>query len=121
MTTANTELVERFKAEASRAGAVVYEAKGTKDAGNYVLKLAKERNVKHAVKSKSKVADKLSLRERFEKAGIEVKETDIEEWIAQLAGKKPTGRKTIEQVTELVSKAAGKDIRRCLKRFGTAR
>jgi len=110
MAAANTELIEKFKAEASRAGAIVYEAVGAKDASNYVLKLAQERNVKHAVKSKSKVADKLNLRERLEKAGIEVKETDLEEWITQLAGKKPAGRKTIKQMTELISKATGKKL-----------
>ena len=110
MAATNTELIEKFKAEASRAGALVYEATGAEDASNYVLKLAQERNMKHAVKSKSKVADKLNLRERLEKAGIEVKETDTEEWIAQLAGKKSTGKKTIEQMTELISKATGKKL-----------
>src|SRR4030042_1572700 len=110
MVAANTELIEKFKAEASRAGAMVYEAVDAKDASNYALKLAQERNVKHAVKSKSKMADKISLRERFEKAGIEVKETDLEEWIAQLAGKKQAGRKTIKQMADLISKATGKKL-----------
>ncbi len=41
-----TELVEQFKAEASRAGAVVYEASSAEDANNYILKLAQERDVK---------------------------------------------------------------------------
>jgi len=110
MAAANTELVEQFKAESSRAGAAVYEATGAEDASNYVLKLAQERDVKYAVKSKSKLADKLSLRERLEKTGIEVKETDLEEWITQLASKKSAGRKTIEQVAELISKATGKEL-----------
>lgn len=110
MVAANTEVMEKFKAEASRAGALVYEAVDAKDANNYVLKLAQKHKVKHAVKSKSKVADKLNLRERLEKAGIEVKETDTEEWIAQLAGKKSTGKKTIEQMTELISRATGKKL-----------
>ena len=110
MVAANTELIEKFKAEASRAGAMMYEAVGAKDASNYALKLAQEHNVKHVVKSKSKMADKISLRERFEKAGIEVKETDLEEWIAQLAGKKQAGRKTIKQMADLISEATGKKL-----------
>ncbi|MBN2463401.1 MAG: lactate utilization protein [Dehalococcoidia bacterium] len=110
MAAANKELIEKFKAEASRAGAVVYEPTGTEDTSNYLLKLAQERNVKHAVKSKSKMADKLNLRERLEKVGIEVKETDLEEWITQLAGKNPDGQKTIEQVAKLISKATGKKL-----------
>jgi len=110
MAAANTELVEQFKAESSRACAAVYEATSVDDASDYVLKLAQERDVKHAVKSKSKLADKLRLRERLEKTGIEVKETDLEEWIAQLGRKKPTGQKTLEQITELISKAIGKKL-----------
>ena len=110
MAAANKELIEKFKAEASRAGALVYEATGAEDASNYLLKLVQDQNVQHAVKSKSKVADELNLRERLEKNGIEVKETDIEKWITQLAGEKPPGRKTIEQVAELISKATGKKL-----------
>jgi L-lactate utilization protein LutB len=105
-----TELVEQFKAEASRAGAVVYEASSAEDANNYILKLAQERDVKHAVKSESKVADEIKLRKHLEKAGIEVKEADLKEWIAQLAGEKSTGRKTIGQVEKLISKATGKKL-----------
>jgi L-lactate dehydrogenase complex protein LldF len=101
---------ERFKAEAGSAGAVVYEASSAEDASNYILKLAQERHVKNAVKSKSKVADKIKLRKHLEKAGIEVKEADLKEWMAQLAGEKPTGRKTIGQVEKLISKATGKKL-----------
>ena len=110
MAAAKKEFVEKFKAEASRAGALAYEAADAKEANNYVLKLAQEHKVKHAVKSKSKVADKLNLRERLEKVGIEVNETDLEEWITQLVGKKQAGQKTIKQITELISKATGKKL-----------
>jgi L-lactate dehydrogenase complex protein LldF len=110
MGTQITGLVEQFTAEASRAGALVYQASSTKDTINYVLKLAQERNVKNAVKSKSKVADTIKLRKHLEKAGIEVKEADFEEWLAQLAGEKPTGQKTIRQVGELISRAVGQKL-----------
>ncbi|OGN91924.1 MAG: hypothetical protein A2Z75_00910 [Chloroflexi bacterium RBG_13_50_10] len=110
MIAANIELIEQFKTEAARAGFVVYEASGVEDANNYMLKLAQERDVKHAVKSKSRMADKLGFRQRFEKAGIEVKETDLKDWIAQLTGGKATGRQSIEQVAKLISKATGKKL-----------
>jgi L-lactate utilization protein LutB len=110
MTEANIKLIEQFKAEASRAGAVVYEALSAEDARKYVLKLAQERNVKNAVKSESEVADEIKLRKHLEKAGIEVKEADLREWITQLAGEKSAGRKTIGQVEKLVSKATGKKL-----------
>jgi len=107
----NIELTEKFRAEATRAGFVLYEARGAEDANNHVLNMAQERDVKHAVKSKSRLADKLSLMEHLKKAGIGVIEADLEEWIAQLAGKKPTGKETIEQVAELISKATGEKLR----------
>ena len=107
----NVEVIEQFKVEASRAGFVLYEARGAEDAKNHVLNLARERDVKHAVKSKSRLADKLSLMKHLKKAGIGVTEADLEEWVAQLAGKEPTGRETIEQVAELVSKATGEKLK----------
>ena len=110
MAAANTETIEQFKTEAVGAGAIVYEASGAKDAINYVLRLSEEHNVRHAVKSKSKLADKLNLRGQLEKAGIKVKETDLEEWITQLAGKKSTGQETIEQIAELISKTTDKKL-----------
>ena len=63
------ELVEQFKADATRTGAVVYEAESAADARDYVLKLAQERGVRHVVKSKSAVAEEIGLRESLENAG----------------------------------------------------
>jgi L-lactate dehydrogenase complex protein LldF len=110
MVTQVTVLIEQFKVEAHRAGAVVYQASSIEDARNYVLKMAQERDVKNAVKSKSKVADEIKLRKHLEKVGIDVQEADLEEWLAQLAGEKQTKRETIGQVEKLISKAAGKKI-----------
>lgn len=116
MTTGAAELVEQFKTEATGAGAVVYEAKDAADANTYVRQLAQEHGVKHVVKSKSVLAEEIGLREHLENAGIEVKETDLGEWIAQLAGEKSayaaglTSHKTIEQVAELISGATGEEL-----------
>jgi L-lactate dehydrogenase complex protein LldF len=110
MQTKIDELVTRFKAEAHRAGSVVYEATSALDACIYVLKLARERDVKNAVKSKSQVADAIKLRDNLQKAGIEVIETDLKEWLAQLASGRLTGHKTIGQVEKLISKATGQKL-----------
>jgi len=111
MAVTKTELIEQFKAEASRAGAVVFEAKDAEDANSYVLKLAQERDLKHVAKSKSALANDIGLRRHLNKAHIELRETDLGEWIAQIAGGKPSGRKTIEQVAQLISKATGKKLK----------
>jgi iron-sulfur cluster protein len=110
------ELVEQFKLHATRAGAVVYEAEDAEDACEYVLKLAQERGVKRIVKSKSMLGEEIELREHLENAGIGVTETDIGEWIVQLAGERPAHlvgpavHKTIEQVAELISKETGQEL-----------
>jgi len=110
------QLVEQFKTEATKAGAVVYEAKDAEDANSYVLKLAQERNVKHIVKSKSMLTEEIGVREYLENTGIEVKETDLGEWLVQLAGERPAHmvgpaiHKTVERVAELLSKATGEKL-----------
>jgi len=109
-------LVEQFKARAAKAGAVVYEAKDAGDAAGYVLKLARERSVKRVVKSKSMVTEEIELNRCLEHAGIAVRETDLGEYIVQLAGERPshlTGpaiHKTVEQVAELFSRAIGEKL-----------
>jgi iron-sulfur cluster protein len=110
------ELVQQFKAAATKAGAIVYEASDAEDANRYVLKLAREKNVRSIVKSKSMLTEELELRERLEEGGITVTETDIGEWIVQLAGEKPAHivgpavHKTIQQIAELFSKETGQEL-----------
>jgi iron-sulfur cluster protein len=106
-------LVEQFKSQAVKAGTIVYEAEDAEDACNYVLQLAREHGVKRIVKSKSMLGEEIELREHLEKAGVTVTETDIGEWLIQLAGERPAHlvgpavHKTIEQVAELISKVTG--------------
>jgi L-lactate dehydrogenase complex protein LldF len=110
MRTKVEELVDCFKGEAHRAGSVIYEATSASDACDYILKLGRERDVKNAVKSQSKIADAIKLRENLQKAGIEVIEADLKGWLAQLAGGKLTGHKTIGQMEKLISKATGQKL-----------
>jgi L-lactate utilization protein LutB len=80
--TSTPELVQQFKSVASNVGAEVYEAKNAEDTNNYVVKLAREHNVKRVVKSKAVVATEIGLNKHLKNAGFEVTETDIEQWIA---------------------------------------
>jgi len=102
------ELIEQFMAEARMAGATVYEAKSTDEANDYILKLAQEHQAKRVVKTKSALAKDLGLRDYLAKAGLEVTETDLGDWLAQLAGEKalnpaeaqailPTARRALRQ------------------------
>jgi L-lactate utilization protein LutB len=84
------ELVDRFKAEAERVGVVVYEAKDAADANDYITRLSKDNGVKLAVKSKSMLTEEICLNPALEASGIKVVETDLGEWIIQLAGERPS-------------------------------
>lgn len=109
-------LFTRFKQEAEKVGAVVHEARDGADAAEIVRKLAEERGVKLIVKSKSMLTEEIELNRRLIDYGLEVVETDLGEWIIQLAGEKPSHftapamHKTREQVAELFSKITGEDL-----------
>jgi L-lactate dehydrogenase complex protein LldF len=81
-----------------------------------VVNLAREHKVRRVVKSKSVVATEIGLNKHLEDAGIEVIETDLGEWIAQLAGGELSHlvnqgiQKNIEPVAELLSKAIGERL-----------
>ena len=72
------------------AGGHVHWAETAEDANRIVLQIAKEHNVKTAVKSKSMATEEIGLNHVLEKAGIQALETDLGEYIIQLAGTGPS-------------------------------
>ncbi|MBI5069381.1 MAG: LUD domain-containing protein [Deltaproteobacteria bacterium] len=83
-------LAGRFEAEATRAGARVFRAGSPEEARDYILRLCRDRGVKRVVKSKSMATEEIHLNQALEKEGMRVKETDLGEWIIQLAGQRPS-------------------------------
>lgn len=110
------ELAQRFKAEAEQSGAVVHEAADAAAARAYALQLARSHGVKLAVKSKSMLTEELALNHQLEAAGIQVVETDLGEWIIQLAGERPSHfvgpaiHKTREDIARLFSEKLGQEV-----------
>ena len=104
------ELCAMFKTNAEKAGAKVFLTKNPVDVRDHILKVAKENNVKTVVKSKSMATEEIHLNEHLEKAGISVGETDLGEWIIQLAGQRPSHmvmpaiHLTREDVSDIFSK-----------------
>jgi len=84
------ELADRFEKEATKRGVKVFRAKTGDDLKKYILDLCGKRGVKGIVKSKSMASEEVDLNPALEGAGIEVKETDLGEWIISLAGHKPS-------------------------------
>ena len=64
-------------------------AKDAAEANQHVLDIAREHNVKSVVKSKSMVSEEMELNHVLEAAGIRAVETDLGEYIVQLAGQRP--------------------------------
>ena len=83
-------LAARFQEEATRAGATVFRTSDPDAVKEYVVRLCRERGVRRVVKSKSMATEELHLNARLEAEGLRVKETDLGEWIVQLAGQRPS-------------------------------
>ena len=80
----------RFTAAFTARGGVVHEARTADDAREIVLRLLRERGVTLFAKGKSMVAEEVFLNHHLEAAGIRVVETDLGEWIIQLARETPS-------------------------------
>ena len=86
----NLDIYLRMVAEnVGKAGGKVFFARDAAEATGYVTQLAQSKGVKTVVKSKSMVSEEMGLNERLEEAGIESVETDLGEYIIQLAGEAP--------------------------------
>ncbi len=72
-----------------RNGGHVHFADDAAAATQIVIDIAKRHDVKRAIKSKSMVSEEMGLNDALERAGIEPVETDLGEYIIQLAGETP--------------------------------
>ncbi len=82
--------LEEFERNATARGAVVHWAETAADVNRIVCGLAAEYSVRKAVKSKSMVSEECSLNDALEAAGVQVVETDLGEYILQLAHEPPS-------------------------------
>jgi len=110
------ELNALFEAKARQGGAKVYHASDSAEANRLVYEVAKERGARFLVKSKSMVSEETGLNEFLLRRGIEVRETDLGEWIVQLAGEPPTHmvmpaiHLTRKDVARIFSRRLGKNL-----------
>lgn len=112
------ELVARFKEMAQAAGAIVFEAKTAEEANRYIYELCRSKGIDLVVKSKTMVSEETELNHYLEARQIKAVETDLGEWVAQLAHERPSHmvmpiiHKTRQQVGTLLSEATGREISR---------
>jgi L-lactate dehydrogenase complex protein LldF len=82
--------LDRFSAKASQAGAMVHRAKDSQSARDIVFNVLKDHGVRKIVKAKSMVTEEIHLNAYLEARGMEVVETDLGEYIVQIAGERPS-------------------------------
>ncbi|MFM9971664.1 MAG: LutB/LldF family L-lactate oxidation iron-sulfur protein [Burkholderiales bacterium] len=82
--------IERFELEATRRGATVLFANDAKEVGERVVEICRRHDLKKAIKSKSMLSEEASLNQVLAQAGVQPVETDLGEYICQLADDPPS-------------------------------
>ena len=107
------EYLEHLEKNVIRLGGKVHWARDAKKAREIVKTIASDKGVKTVVKGKSMVTEEIALNQGLIARGIEVSETDLGEFIIQLAEEPPSHlvgpaiHKTKEQIAELFSEKLG--------------
>ena len=110
------EVLEELADKIEARGGHVHWADDAEDARNYVLEVAKRHDAKLVVKSKSMASEEIHLNDALADNGIEAVETDLGEWIIQLAKETPSHiilpaiHKNRRQIAEVLSQVADGDL-----------
>ncbi|MCG8696135.1 MAG: LutB/LldF family L-lactate oxidation iron-sulfur protein, partial [Minwuiales bacterium] len=99
--------LERFESRVTEQGGQVHWCETPRDARTAILEICREVGAKTVTKGKSMVAEEIALNPFLEENGIEPVETDLGEYIIQLADEPPSHiigpavHKTKDQVSDL--------------------
>ena len=105
--------LEEFVGNAESRGAMIHWARDAAEANAIICGLATERKARTVVKSKSMTTEETHLNDALEAAGMQVVETDLGEYIIQLAEEPPSHiiapaiHKTRGQIAELFNAELG--------------
>ncbi|MFB7814436.1 LutB/LldF family L-lactate oxidation iron-sulfur protein [Paenibacillus chitinolyticus] len=105
-----------FVENARAQGVHVHFAETAEEAVSITMEIARHRKAKSVVKSKSMVSEEIHINRALEELGIEAVETDLGEYIIQLAGEAPSHiiipaiHKNRYQIAELLSEEAGETL-----------
>lgn len=108
--------LNEFAEQARANGAYVHFAETAEEAVAISLQIAEHKSAKSVVKSKSMVSEELHLNKALDSIGVEAVETDLGEYIIQLADETPSHiiipaiHKNRYQIAELLSAEAGETL-----------
>jgi len=107
--------LELFEQNATARGATVLWAKDGKEICDLVVGIARQHGVTKAIKSKSMLSEEADLNAALTAAGIQPVETDLGEYILQIAGDEPPSHiiapvmhKNVDEVADLFAKVHDK-------------
>ena len=109
------EYLVQFEEKITARGVSVLWAKDADEATGYIEQILTENDAHLLVKSKSMTTEEIDLNETAARIGCESVETDLGEFIVQLAGEKP-----YHIVTPAMHKSKGDIARLFNEKFGTA-
>jgi L-lactate dehydrogenase complex protein LldF len=108
--------LDQFSTNVERNGGHVFFADDDAEAVDYIVRLAKQKKAQTVIKSKSMVSEEVHLNARLEAEGVQAIESDLGEYIIQLAKETPSHiigpaiHKNRKQIAELFSKVAGRTL-----------
>ncbi len=108
--------LSRLTDQVRAAGGEVHFCDDPEAVRRTVIEIARRRGDPPIVKSKSMATEEIHLNEALEAAGLHPVETDLGEWILQLAGERPSHliapaiHKTTEQIADLLNSRFGESL-----------
>ena len=112
------QYLEQLEASITARGGHVHFATDGDDAKAIIEKIIRDGDVKRIVKSKSMATEEIHLNRHLEQCGVEVTETDLGEFIIQVAGERPSHlvgpalHKTAEEVAEVLNERCNANVTR---------
>jgi iron-sulfur cluster protein len=84
------ELIDELTEAVEANGGTVYIADDAEDANDYIRSVVDDREADRVVKSKSMTTEELEVNDVLEADGVDVVETDLGEWVLQVADESPS-------------------------------
>jgi L-lactate dehydrogenase complex protein LldF len=108
--------LDRLEAALTARGVQVHRAANPDEARRVIRDLARARGARTVVKSKSMATEEIDLGNALTEAGLTSVETDLGEYIVQLAGERPSHmitpaiHKTLSQIRDVLAHEAKRDL-----------
>lgn len=110
------QLIYQFCREATKSGAEIYLTQTQEEAQKKVKDIAQSKKANLIIKAKSMVSEEIELNRYLINQGFKVIETDLGEWLIQMAGERPSHitapalHKSKEEIARLINKTFNQNI-----------